>query len=448
LSSFSSSPIPSNNLENRSSFRWLILALAFLITLINYLDRTALSYAIGPIKQELGLNNADFGKIAAAFGLGYMVMTLGGGILVDKWGAHKVWSGACVLWSGCTMLMGMASSFNVFFLLRSFLGIAEGPHFPSLARVIADWFPTSERARATAVALAAVPLASVIGAPLITNLIIGFGWKAMFMLLGSIGIIWSIIWWLLYRDFPEQARQVSDIELRHIREGLSSSRDIPAHLLKEHGHIGQKTSWLYLFTNPSLQANNFAFFAFGYLLFFSTNWLPGFLETTYHLKLKEVGIFLIAPWLTSAILLFLAGHISDWLWLKTGSMRTARTHMIWVCQLLSALCFLPLMFNPNLETCIIMISLGLGFGLMPNSCFYALNTDLAKDKAATSLGLMDCYLALAGILAPWFTGQIAQNTGNFKAAFGILIGFTLLSVVAVLIFQRPDQERQKQNIEN
>ena len=261
----------------------------------------------------------------------------------------------------------------------------------------------------------------------------------MFIIMGSLGVVWAIIWWFIYRDFPEHSKMVDDKELSHIREGKPVDRNHPPHTLKSHDLQFGKTTWKFLLTDPSLCANNFAFFAFGYLLFFATLWLPGYFESTYHVKLKEIGIYLIAPWLTSAVLLFMAGRLSDYIWHKTGSLRKARTHMIWICQLISGLCFIPLMFNPSLEQALLFISLGLGFGMMPNSCFYALNTDLAKDKAATSLGLMDSYLALAGILAPSITGQVSQITGNFSAAFGILIVLTLLAVVAVLIFQKPDQ---------
>jgi ACS family hexuronate transporter-like MFS transporter len=422
-----------------SRARWLMIGLGFIITLINYLDRTALAYAITPICEELKLNHATFGMILSAFGIGYMIMTLGGGILVDKWGARSVWSGAAVFWSACIILMGMATNFGMFFALRSILGIAEGPHFPALTRVVADWLPKGERATATAIGLSAVPMASVIGAPLITNMIIYLGWRTMFIIMGSLGVVWAIIWWFIYRDFPEHSKMVDDKELSHIREGKPVDRNHPPHTLKSHDLQFGKTTWKFLLTDPSLCANNFAFFAFGYLLFFATLWLPGYFESTYHVKLKEIGIYLIAPWLTSAVLLFMAGRLSDYIWQKTGSLRKARTHMIWICQLISGLCFIPLMFNPSLEQALLFISLGLGFGMMPNSCFYALNTDLAKDKAATSLGLMDSYLALAGILAPSITGQVSQITGNFSAAFGILIVLTLLAVVAVLIFQKPDQ---------
>ncbi len=427
--------------KSPGNFRWIIIALAFLITMVNYMDRTALSYAIGPIKAEFNISNTQFGQVASAFAIGYMIMTTGGGMMVDRWGAHKVWAGAALLWSLCTALLGLAANFPVLFAFRALLGLAEGPHFPALTRVVADWLPANERARATAIGLAAVPFASVIGAPLITNLIASFGWKIMFAILGSLGIVWAVVWYAVYRDYPESSKQVGDAELMYIRGTTTPDRSKTNDEIRSHEQAHGTTTWRFMLLNPSLMANNYAFFAFGYTLFFAINWLPGFFEAQFHLKLKEIGIFLIAPWLTAAILLALAGVISDWLWVKTGSMRVARSHMIWICQLISGLCFVPVMFlGHDLNISLLMISLGIGFGLMPNACFYALNCDLAKDRAATSLGLMDSFFALAGILAPTLTGWLTDKTGNFNIAFAVLIFFTLTSVAAVLIFQKPDRE--------
>lgn len=437
------SPPVSKTEQKATNYRWIIIGLAFLITLINYLDRSAIAYAREPLFKEFGFNNADYGRIAGAFGIGYMIMTTGGGILVDKWGSRKVWSGAAVLWSLCTALMGACSTLPLFFTVRSLLGIAEGPHFPALTRVVADWLPTAERARSTAIGLCAVPLASAIGAPIITQLIINFGWKAMFAILGVSGIVWAVIWVIMYRDYPEHSKQVNDAELRVIRGAYDIDRHRKMSDIKAHELSLGKTTWKFLFTNKSLVANNFAFFAFGYLLFFAVTWLPGYFQETYNLHLKHLGELLVVPWLVAATMLFAAGHISDFLWQKTGSMMIARTHMIWICQLLSGLCFIPLMFNPPLQLALFMLSLGLGFGLMPNSAFYAINCDLAKDKAATSLGLMDSYLALAGILAPIITGEIAKATHNFNAAFALLIFFNLTGVLAVVLWQRPDADMRK-----
>ncbi len=426
---------------SKSGFRWVVVALAFLITIISYLDRSAISYAIGPLQKEFGLSYEDFGFIAAAFGVGYMVMTVGGGILVDRWGARKVWAGAAVVWSAVTGLTGAANGFWMLCLLRTMLGLAEGPSFPALSRTVSDWLPLSERARASAIGLSAVPLASVVGAPLISQLIAGCGWKATFVILASLGLIWAVVWYRVFRDYPENSPFVRAQELQWIREGLPLRAGLSGDEEPTGAHLRSgRTTWRFMLFHPALASNNFAFFAFGYLLFFALSWLPGYLEKTYDLHLKTVGIFLIAPWLTAAILLTLAGCLSDWLWLKTGSARIARSHMIWICQLLSAACILPLAFIHSLPAAITLISLGVGLGLMPNAAFYALNADLARDRVGTSLGVMDCFFAASGVVAPALTGWLVQVTGNFNAAFLLLGALTVSSVAGIILFQHPDAE--------
>lgn len=423
-----------------TNYRWVIVALGFLIIVINYMDRSAISYAIGPIKEEFHLNNSEFGLIGGAFGIGYLIMTLGGGIIVDIWGARACWSGSAVAWSLCTAVLGLASGFPSLFALRILLGLTEGPCFPAMTRAFTDWLPMSERARSTAIGLAAVPLASVIGAPFISHLIVTFGWKAMFALLGGLGILWAGIWWLMFRDYPQNSSFVNTRELEHILEGKSPLKNGSDAELRKHHLAAGKTTWKFILFNRSLMANNYAFFSFGYLLFFAVTWLPGFFEQTYHIKLKEIGYFLVAPWLTAAILLTAAGFLSDWLWRRTGSIRKSRSHLIWICQLLSAACFIPVTTVHTPEAAVWLISLGIGFGLMPNAAFYVINSDLAKDRAGTSLGLMDCYLAAAGILAPILTGWLADITGNFNSAILLMAGFTITSALCILFFQHPDQD--------
>jgi sugar phosphate permease len=424
----------------KSGYRWVIVALIFLITIINYLDRSSLSYAIEPLSKEFGLNDAEFGFIASAFGIGYIVMTFFGGILVDRFGPRHIWSGAAFLWSIVTVLLAAASGFWMLFAFRTMLGVAEGPHFPALSRAITDWLPASERARAMAFGLVGVPLASVIGAPFISHLIITYGWQWMFIILGSLGLIWTVLWHHFFRDYPQSSPYVSKAELEHIHAGQEFDASTSESEIRKHSLAQGTTTWKYLLTNSALMSNNIAFFAFGYLMFFALTWLPGFLEQTYGMHLKDVGIFLIAPWACAAILIAFAGWLSDWLWKKTGSFRKSRSHLIWICQLLSAISFLPAIFIHSLPCAITSISLGVGFGLMPNAAFYALNADLAKDRTGTAIGIMDCFFAAAGILSPAITGLVAHATGGFGAAIGLLVFFTLVSVVGVIVFQHPDKK--------
>jgi ACS family hexuronate transporter-like MFS transporter len=411
-----------------TNYRWVVVAFGFLATIITYLDRSALSYAIHPLQTTFGFTNTDFGMIAAAFGVGYMIMTVIGGVIVDRFGSRKVWSIFAIIWSLACACMGLATGFSMLLMFRVALGLAEGPSFPAMTRVTADWLPVSERARALAFGLAAVPFASVIGAPLVSWLVVGVGWRFMFFILGGLGIVWAILWFIIFRDKPANSPHVSAAELKHIESELqSTTKTIP-----------QQTTWKFMLFNPVFLANNYAFFAFGYLLFFAITWLPGYLEQTYHMKIREAGLFLVAPWLTATILLLLGGWISDKLWQKTHSTRIARSHLIWICQLLSALCFIPAVVSHSFYIAMTSITFGIGFGMMPNAAFYAINADLAHDRAGTSLGIMDCAFAAAGILAPLLTGWLSGISGNFSAAISLMIGLTLSSGLAIIIFQHPD----------
>lgn len=395
------------------SLRFLIIGLAFLAAIINYLDRTALSYAILPIEQTFHLTHTQFGLLASGFGLGYVFMTIAGGLLVDRFGAHKIWSIFAVLWSIACMGIGLATGFGLLFFFRVMLGAAEGPGFPAFTRVATDWLSIKERARALAFGLAAVPFASVIGAPLITYLMSAYGWRIMFMLLGVAGCIWAGIWFCIFRDMPKR-RIFSKHPTRH-------PRILP--LLKS------------LFFQPVLLITNFAFFAFGYLLFFVITWLPAYLEQKFMLPLSALGWLLMLPWFVATVFILLGGYISDWLWEKYHSIRMARSNVIWVCQALSVMCFIPVLHTQSLTMLMVWISLGIGFGLMPNAPLYAIHADLTPRHAATSIGVMTCCGASAGIIAPALTGWLSSVTGDFSIPIMILMCLTTVSSLAICLFQ-------------
>ena len=141
-------------------------------------------------------------------------------------------------------------------------------------------------------------------------------------------------------------------------------------------------------------------------------------------------------------LLFLkaGGVISDWLYKKTGSSRIARSHVIWSSQLLAAVCFVALGFTSSLGGLLILLSLGLGFGLMPQPAFFSINIDVAKERSGSSQGITSSCLSLAGIIAPVLTGWLIDLTGNYQAAFLLLGGLTGMSVLTVIFFHHPDRK--------
>ncbi|MDE2091694.1 MAG: MFS transporter [Gammaproteobacteria bacterium] len=422
-------------------FRWIVIALIFSITVINYIDRSAISYAISGIAHDLQFSQHDkdiySGFILSAFSIGYMLTTFFGGIFADRHGARVTLFWAALLWSIASGLTGLAVGFVVLASVRVLLGVAEGPNFPAMNRGIADWLSSRERAIALSNSLVAVPLALAIGAPIATQLIIHVGWRGMFIVLMVLGLVWLPLWLLLFRDFPEHSRFVNAAELQHIRDGEHVDRSIGSKTL-HHRRRNMPGMWRFLLSNPTLLANNWAFFVFGYFLFFFMTWLPTYLEKAYQLDLKQIGVFGILPWLVAAILLWGFGYLSDALLRRTGSLRIARSHPIWISQLLAGLCILPVIFVHDLTVMLVFISLAVGLSMSANAAFYAVNVDVARERAGTALGVMDTFFAISGFVAPLVTGWLVGVTRNFNAAFWLMAVLALSSVVVVILFHHPD----------
>ncbi len=211
----------------RTNYRWVVASLIFLITLVNFIDRSAISFVIGPLKQEFNFTDTQFGLILSAFGIGYSLLTLIGGLLVDLRGARLIWPIAAVGWSLCVALLGIAGGFWGFIIIRFLLGVTEGPHFPAMTRSISNWLSPSERARALSLGLVAIPLSSVVGAPLTAYLVADFGWRAMFFIISSIGIVWAAAWYWFFRDKPEESKYVNKAELEYISNRAGQKKRYP-----------------------------------------------------------------------------------------------------------------------------------------------------------------------------------------------------------------------------
>lgn len=418
--------------KKASRYRWVVATLIFFITLVNFIDRSAISFVIDPLKQEFNFTDTQFGMILSAFAIGYVLLTAFGGWLVDTYGARLIWPIAAIAWSLCVGLIGFAAGLWGFIGLRFLLGVTEGPHFPAMSRTISDWLPARERATALSLGLVAIPLSAVIGAPITSYLVADFGWRIMFFSISAIGIIWAFFWYFLFRDKPSQSPHVNKAELTLISHSHKPKFEIE----------NSSVDWRFILTHPALIANNIAYFAFGYMLFFATLWLPGYFLSQHNLNLKSVGWYLTIPWLVAAIFLKAGGFLSDWLYHKSGSRRLARSHLIWITQLLSAICFVLLSFSNSLSMCIMFLSLGLGFGHMPQPAFFSINIDVAKERSASSQGVTSSCLSLAGILAPLLTGWLVDMTGNYQWAFLLMAGFTIIAVLTVILYHHPDREHK------
>lgn len=423
----------------RSRYRWFIVFLLFAITVVNYVDRAAISYAIPLMQRDLGLSSPDVGVILGAFGLGYAVTTLIGGFAVDRYGARLVLTVAAVLWSLSIGATASASGFALLYAARLLLGVSEGPNFPALTGAVSHWLPPHERTTALANALIAVPLALAIGGPVVTQLLSWLDWRATFAVLLVISLAWVPLWFFLFRDDPADSRFVNATELAHIR---SQDRAAPP---ASHGPVKAwptARSLKTLLTNRTLVANYWAFFVFGYFLFFFMSWLPTYLKQKYGLDLRTIGLFSVLPWVSAAVVLWLLGRLSDHLLATTGRLRVARSYLIAGSQFIAALAVIPVALTDNLGIAIAGITVAVAASMGANAAYYAVNVDISPQRAATALGIMDFGFAIAGFLAPAITGWVLQMRGSFVDGFLLMAGLALSSVLAVLLFHHPDRDRE------
>lgn len=414
-------------------YRWFVVFLLFAVTVANYVDRSAIAYAIPAIKRELGLSPADVGTILGTFGLGYAVTTLFGGFAVDRYGARRVLTVAVVLWSLSIGVTALASSVMMFYLARTLLGISEGPNFPAVSGAINDWLAPRERVTALAAALVAVPLALAVGGPFASALLGWFGWRGTFVALFVLSIVWVPLWWIGFRDDPAKSGRVNAAELAYIRgDGPSRpSRHGPLRL----ADVGA------LLRNPTLLANNWAYFVYGCFLFFFMSWLPSYLVEAYGLDIKSVGLFTVLPWAAAAVALVVIGRLSDYLLQTTRRLRAARSYIIIATQLIAALAVVPVAFTHDLGVAIGAITVAVAASMGGNAAYAAINLDVAPGRVASAFGIMEVAFALSGFVAPTVTGWVVGLHGSFEACFLLMAVLALSSVVVMLLFHHPDRDR-------
>lgn len=413
--------------QNRSNFRWVIVTILFLITFINYVDRASFSYAIDSIAKEFSLTDPEIGLALGIFGIGYVITTFLGGIAADKFGAKRTLAISILFWSIASLLTGMATGFFMLLLSRVILGIAEGPNFPALTRAISDWLSETERNRALAMALISVPVSLALSGPIVSQLILHLSWRGAYYFLALLAILWLPLWYWLFKDNPKDSPYINQAELSYLNEQTVTNAQAPS-----------KITWKFLFLNKTLAANNWAFFVFGYYLFFFMTWLPRYLNLKYHLDLKQIGLYSIAPWLLGALMMWGVGTLSDYIFKKTSSLRLSRSYPIFISQLLAALCIIPIFSTHNIFIALIFISLAVGFVLSANASYYAVNIDIAKEWAGSALGIMDAIFAIAGFLAPTLTGVIISIAGRFEAAFLLLVILALSSAIITVIYHNKE----------
>ncbi|MEV4734132.1 MFS transporter [Saccharopolyspora sp. NPDC049426] len=410
----------------RTRFRFVTLGLIVSLIVINYIDRSAVSYAVEPLEQAFGITTAQYGIISSVFSVGYMVAAFLSGPLVDRFGCQRVLLVAVALFSVTTALIPVAGSFAGLLVIRLLLGVGESPAFPAATRTVSRWLPIRERGVALALCGGvAVSGSLLISGPLLTRLMDLVGWQGMFWTLAILGVVWAVVAMALLRDLPEESPRVNDAE----RALIASDQEAEA------GSGRASVRWRPLLTNRNLWVVAGGYFAWGFMFWGFMYWLPSFLSGAYGLSVKQAGAFSIAPWACGIVGALVGGVVVDRVYRRSPKIRS-RFAVMGVALLLAGCSLVPLAIAPTLTVALISISLGVGFGFITGGIWWVASIDAAPDQPGSAAGFADAAFAASGIVAPSVMGFIVSSTGSFTSGFVVMAGLAVLGALLMLLVPR------------
>lgn len=401
-----------------------MLGLISFATMLNYVDRAVMGVAAPAVTDELGISPTLMGLLFSAFSWTYAAAQIPGGIVLDRLGTRLTYALSLGFWSLFTLLHGFAVNVATLFACRLGLGVAEAPCFPTNSRVLSTWFPQTERARANSVYAVGQYAGLAFFSPLLFWIVATFGWRALFVLFGAIGIVYAFAWHAVYRD-PGESRRVNQAELDHIAAGGGLEEQMEAVPFSWH------TVGKLLAKRQILGASIGQFCGNSTLVFFLT-WFPTYLMTERQMDWLESGAFAVMPYIAASVGVLMGGVLSDKLIEKTGSANIGRKLPVVGGLLLAATIILANYVASNALVIVVMSVAFFGQGMV--NLGWTLISDVApKRLIGLTGGVFNLCANLAGIVTPIVVGVIVGTTGSFYGALAYIGILALIGAVAYIV---------------
>lgn len=424
----------------RTKKRFAILAMLFIVTTINYADRATLSIAGPALSKDLGIDAVTMGFIFSAFGWSYVIAQLPGGWLLDRFGSKKVYAASILLWSIFTLLQGgitfltatAGTAVVTLFALRFLVGAAEAPSFPANGRIVASWFPAAERGTASAIFNSAQYFATVLFAPLMGWITHSYGWPAVFVVMGLLGIALSAVW-LKTVYTPKTHPGVNQAELDHIAAGGALvNMDQPGTQSRSFGAETPKLNYIkQLLSNRMLMGVYVGQYCITTLTYFFLTWFPVYLVKERGMSILNAGFVAALPAICGFAGGVLGGLISDGLLRRGKSLTFARKTPIVIGMLLSTSMILCNYVDSAMVVVAIMSLAFFGKGL--GALGWAVVSDTSpKEISGLSGALFNTFGNTAGITTPIVIGYLIKGTGSFNAALVFVAANALVAVCCYL----------------
>lgn len=396
--------------ERAHRYRWLVCALLFFATTINYVDRQILSLLKPILDEELKWTNTEFGEVNAAFQGAYAIGLLSFGYLVDRFGTKVGYAISIIAWSLAAIGHAAVGSVSGFIRARVALGLGEGGNFPSAIKAVAMWFPRKERAYATALFNSGTNVGAIVAPAIIPLVAEMWGWRAAFVGAGLVGLMWIALW-LPFYDAPEDSKRLDPEELAYIQ----SDREV---------ETSAKMSWGSLLKYRQTWAFVAAKFLTDPVWWFFLIWLPDFFKKTRGLDIKHSWVHLVFIYSLVTVLSIAGGWLTGYL-AKRGytQSRARKTGM-----LIFAVMVLPILAVTQVGDWYAVVLIGIAGAAhqaWSANLFTSVSDVFPKRAIASVVGIGGMAGSFGGILFPLYSGKLLDRftaTGNVTAGYAILFG--------------------------
>ncbi|KAA6436911.1 MFS transporter [Dyadobacter flavalbus] len=402
------------------NYRWVICALLFFATTINYIDRQILGLLKPTLELEFNWSESDYANIvmvfAGCYALGYLIF----GNFIDKIGSKMGYSISIIVWSIAAILHAFVKSTFGFGAVRALLGLGESGNFPAAVKATAEWFPKRERALATGIFNSGTSIGAVAAPILVPWLLGAYGWQEAFLITGALGFVWLVFWWLLY-EIPSRHKKLTAEENAYIHSDneLSDGEDkapIPWSKL-----LQLRQAWVFII-GKILTDPIWWFFLF---------WLPSYFATTFSLDLKKPSLHLAIVYTATTFGSIGGGYLSSYL-IKSGwaPLRARKTTLLIV-----AFAVMPIIlakYATDIWVAVGIISIAAAAHQAWSANIFTIVSDIFPKRAVSSVvGIGGMAGSIGSTLFPLLVGSLLDY---YKAAGNISAGYNVLFIISGLAY--------------
>jgi MFS transporter, ACS family, glucarate transporter len=388
--------------------RYELVIIFIIFAIITYLDRNSISSIGDDITRELNLTDKQWGMVLSAFSLAYGAFEIPTGLMVDRIGPKRTLLRIVLWWSVFTILTGFASGFYFLLIVRFLFGAGEAGAFPTVSVAIARWFPTVERGRIQSIVWMGSRMGGALAPVTSIWLAESYGWRGVFYIFGTLGLVWAVAWYLWFKDEPRDMKGISAEEVKFIEENRSIKR--VAHSL---------LPWGTVLKNPNLWALMGMYHCLLYGAYFYMSWMPKYLQNGRGIAKENLGWMVSFPFILGMAGCLAGGFASDYLAKKKG-LAFGRRYVGMFGLVMAGICMILGSFTQNITGAIVLLGLGLAFKDFTLPVSWAAATDIGKEHAGAVSGTMGLAGQLGSAIMATAFGFILHATGSYELPVRII----------------------------